>query len=132
MDTLLESSANSDLLKGIIYIIINLITNKVYVGQSRFSFETRYPNGWWSGPQMCNSELIKDVGIYGIENFCVIIFKSDDLNKDEQDLIDSFRNNLEYTVYNGLKKHANYGPKRGQRKRFKIGFRSHVQAAGLS
>ena len=124
MDTLLDSSAISDLLEGIIYVIINLITNKVYVGQTKKSFNKRYRNGeWWNNSH--NSQLKQDVIQYGLAYFRVYMYASTNLNDDEIDTRDYFRNNSKYSLYNGLGAHMNGGSSSVRfRPKYKIGVRA--------
>ncbi len=117
---------------GIVYTIKNLIVPKIYIGESQTSFAKRYPNGWWQAPHMCNSKLRIDAKKYGIENFRVDIYTSTDIKKDEQNVINYFKNQKVYTLYNGTKKNANYGPKRGQKKRLENGVVTQFQTAGIT
>ncbi len=59
---------------GIIYLIINKINNKCYVGQTVHTFRVRYKkNKWWK--YTTNSYLKNSVKKYGLENFEIIILK---------------------------------------------------------
>ena len=47
-DFLLENDAALRVKTGIIYIIVNLVNGKVYVGLSRQTFRNRYEGNWAS------------------------------------------------------------------------------------
>jgi group I intron endonuclease len=60
-------------LRGIIYGIENIITGKIYVGQTKSSFYDRYGAGrWWD---YCSKRLKASIRKYGISAFRIIILK---------------------------------------------------------
>ena len=72
-DFLLENDAALRVKTGIIYIIVNLVNGKVYVGLSRQTFRNRYEGNWasFSG----NKHLKKAALKYGKENFAILIIE---------------------------------------------------------
>lgn len=58
-------------LRGIVYIIINQINGKVYIGKTKRTFYKRYWSGrWW---KYTNNYLKNAANKYGIENFKITI-----------------------------------------------------------
>ena len=102
---------------GVIYLIINSINNKIYVGQTTISFEKRYFNDLSSNTH--NSHLKRAIEKYGIENFNIIeefqiCYSKEELDNAEKLLIALYRTNENEFGYNktiggGLSKGAGSG-----------------------
>lgn len=81
---MIENPTEEQLLKieGIIYLIINNITQQKYIGKSIKSFNRRYSKTWWKSSHM-NNYIKKSIKKYGYKNFSVILLdiniKNDDL-----------------------------------------------------
>lgn len=74
---------------GVIYKITNNVNNKVYIGQTTVGFQRRYKDGkWWRSTY--NTELRKDVELYGLENFEVIEVFDCAMNKDELNRLEEY------------------------------------------
>ena len=64
---------------GIIYKIINILENKVYIGKSKRSFEQRYSSGkWWKFTH--NKQLISDYHRLGHDNFAFEICETNKID----------------------------------------------------
>lgn len=72
-DLLLENSPILKTKTGIIYLIINMINGKVYVGQTLQSFNKRYKGRWWIYTD--NDHLKKAANKYEKDNFRIIILE---------------------------------------------------------
>ena len=78
-------------LKGIIYLIQNLINNKRYIGQSINTFIYRYSSKWWK--KVDNPHLKNAIQKYGYENFSVQILASEK-SKEELNVLEMLYINL--------------------------------------
>ena len=59
--------------RGIIYIIVNMVNGKVYVGLSKRTFKNRYKKGWWLTTD--NDHLARSVEKYGHQSFNTLILE---------------------------------------------------------
>ena len=101
-DFLLENDVALRVKTGIIYLIVNLVNGKVYVGLSRKTFEKRYKKDW---SLTSDSEHLKRaVQKYGKENFVILIMEENRginiLNILETYYILKFRSNEKKYGYN--------------------------------
>lgn len=80
---------------GIIYIIVNLINLKCYIGQTRNSFKNRYKT--MNDLKLNNLHLERAINKYGIKNFIPFIIESG-LNIDELNRLETF-NILKYKSF---------------------------------
>ncbi len=101
-DFLSENDAVLRTKTGIIYLIVNLVNGKVYVGQSVGSFSFRYKNKWWINT---DSDHLKNAATkYGYENFRIFILEDgrgrNILNILETYYILTFKSNQDEFGYN--------------------------------
>jgi group I intron endonuclease len=80
-------------MNGLVYILINRINNKKYVGQTQFTLKKRYPTNWWKRSH--NSYLKASIEKYGIDNFEFEVLESnissiEELNEKEQFYANTF------------------------------------------
>lgn len=80
LDVDLQSISSSSIpelsnLKGIIYLIINMINNKIYIGQSTHCFNRRYGGSWYK--YTSNKHLKRSAEKYGSLPFKTIILHND-------------------------------------------------------
>lgn len=75
--------------KMIIYKIQNLLNNKIYIGQTIFSFNERYKGGkWWN--LTSNKHLKRAATKYGKENFSIEILENNISSVEELDDLERF------------------------------------------
>lgn len=91
-----------------IYGIINLITNKVYVGQTKQSFMKRYWHHKWklNNNSHDNQHLQKSWNKYGCDSFCFkvlyILKSNDNIDEKEMHYIEKYRkDNKCYNILDG-------------------------------
>lgn len=68
-------------MNGLIYVIVNKINQKRYVGQTRFTLKYRYPTRWWL--RCHNIYLKRSIAKYGIDNFEFEILESNIITIEE-------------------------------------------------
>ena len=98
-------SENDEFLRsktGIIYVIVNFVNGKVYVGQTINNFHDRYKCDW---VRQTDSDHLKKAAIkYGRENFRILILEEnwglDTLNELEVNYIKAFQSNDSKHGYN--------------------------------
>lgn len=102
------AKATSDELKtckSIVYMIVNKINNKAYIGISVHSFNRRYSTGL---EKHHNLHLRKSIKKYGVENFDVILLEKEIKNEEQLNKLE-----IEY-----IKKYQTVNPKYGYNKSY--------------
>lgn len=90
---------------GIIYKITNTVNNKIYIGQTIFSFDERYYGDVYKYTH--NNYLKRAIEKHGIENFKIdkefyIAYSKEELDMKEQEFIKKFKSNNPKYGYNYL------------------------------
>ena len=90
---------------GIIYLVVNNVNNKVYVGQTVFTFKKRYKNNFVKETK--NDYLKRAIKKYGIENFIIteefdIGYSKEELDELEKEYIKFYKANDKSYGYNYL------------------------------
>ena len=109
---------------GIIYLIVNNIDKKVYVGQTIFTFDKRYQNNLEK--YTCNDHLRRAIRKYGIDNFTImkqfdIAFCKEELDELEKYYIKLFNANNKKFGYNYMS--GGHNGKHNEESKRKIGIK---------
>lgn len=95
---------------GIIYLFINNINKKIYVGLTTCSFETRYGTSNSAiYSRVSNDHLKRSIDKYGLENFTIIKEFDVAYSKEELDALED----MYICIYNTLDPKYGYNKKRG-------------------
>lgn len=98
---------------GIIYIIKNVINNKLYIGQTMYDFKTRYQNNLYKNTD--NVHLKKSIEKYGLENFVIdeefdVAYSKEELDKLEKMYINIYETMNREKGYNKMSGGSNGRP----------------------
>lgn len=120
-----------------IYLIINKVNHKVYVGQTKDRFIERYWHHQWKLKKQIhdNTHLQKSWNKYGEENFefSVIHILSNNENIDslERYYIDLYDNSVGiYNIQSGGQDHTNKGRHLSEETKIKIGMANKIKSLG--
>lgn len=81
-----SSTEVREMVYGYIYIIRNMVNNKLYIGQTTLTFERRY--GYNINKNTHNKHLQNSIEKYGIENFSIVESFDRAYSKDELDALE--------------------------------------------
>lgn len=93
---------------GVIYLIINNVNGKIYVGQTTRDFDTRYSSNKWYN-HVSNEHLYNSVQKYGVDSFTVVKQFDVAYNQDELNALED----LYICMYETMNPKHGYNKRRG-------------------